>query len=98
MAISVDLGRYATHITRKRLLEIENCRPFEILNLGKYERKYWQVADFRRRPRRRRAHQLVRVRAFILKLYNASPVARAATPHTAKKGRAFVHVGAVDSP
>ena len=33
--IGCDLGRFAIHTTRKRLLEIENCKPFEILNLGK---------------------------------------------------------------
>jgi adenine-specific DNA-methyltransferase len=44
--IGCDLGRWAIHVTRKRLLEIENCKPFEILNLGKYERRYWQVATF----------------------------------------------------
>ncbi len=44
--IGCDLGRFAVHTSRKRLLEIENCKPFEILNLGKYERRYWQVATF----------------------------------------------------
>ena len=37
---------FAIHITRKRLLDIEGCRPFEILNLGKYERQYWQGVTF----------------------------------------------------
>src|SRR6266446_6988024 len=44
--IGCDLGRFAIHTTRKRLLEIENCKPFEILNLGKYERQYWQGVTF----------------------------------------------------
>ena len=38
--IGCDLGRWGVHVTRKRLLEVENCRPFEVLNLGKYERQY----------------------------------------------------------
>jgi adenine-specific DNA-methyltransferase len=38
--IGCDLGRWGIHVTRKRLLGIENCKPFEVLNLGKYERQY----------------------------------------------------------
>jgi len=41
-----DLGRWGIHVTRKRLLGIENCRAFEVLNLGKYERQYWQGVTF----------------------------------------------------
>ena len=44
--IGCDLGRFAIHTARKRLLEIENCKPFEVLNLGKYERQYWQGVTF----------------------------------------------------
>ena len=44
--IGCDLGRFAIHTTRKRLLDIEGCKPFEILNLGKYERQYWQGVTF----------------------------------------------------
>jgi DNA modification methylase len=32
--IGCDLGRWGLHVTRKRMLGIENCKPFEILNLG----------------------------------------------------------------
>ncbi|QSR89181.1 site-specific DNA-methyltransferase [Methylacidiphilum caldifontis] len=44
--IGCDLSRWAIHVTRKRLLSIQNCKPFEILNLGKYERQYWQGVTF----------------------------------------------------
>jgi len=44
--IGCDLGRYGIHTARKRMLEIENCKPFEILNLGRYERQYWQGVTF----------------------------------------------------
>ena len=44
--IGCDLGRWAIHVTRKRLLSIPNCKPFEVLNLGKYERQYWQGVTF----------------------------------------------------
>jgi hypothetical protein len=32
-------------------LGIENCKPFEVLNLGKYERQYWQGVTFAQRHR-----------------------------------------------
>jgi len=38
------LGRFSIHTTRKRkrLLSIADRRPFEIKNLGAYERQRWQ--------------------------------------------------------
>ena len=44
--ITCDLGRWGVHTTRKRMLGIENCKPFDVLNLGKYERQYWQGVTF----------------------------------------------------
>ena len=44
--IACDLGRFAIHTSRKRLLGIENVRPFVVQNLGKYERQVWQKAEF----------------------------------------------------
>jgi hypothetical protein len=82
---------------RKRLLGIPNCRPFEVLNLGKYERKYWQVATFGEDLDDDGVISLYEYVAFILKLYGASPAAGMQHLH-GKLGRAFVHVGAVDSP
>jgi len=96
--IGCDLGRWATHVTRKRLLGIENCKPFEVLNLGKYERQYWQgvtFGDTKDKPLTERA--LYEYLAFILKLYSAQPVAGLAQLH-GKKGKALVHIGAVDAP
>ncbi|MEM3860837.1 MAG: site-specific DNA-methyltransferase, partial [Candidatus Micrarchaeaceae archaeon] len=43
--IAVDIGRFSIHTIRKRLLDIPQCKPFEILNLGKYERKYWMEKE-----------------------------------------------------
>jgi DNA modification methylase len=37
--ITCDLGRFAIHTTRKRLLQIPNVKPFIVQNLGKYERQ-----------------------------------------------------------
>ena len=44
--IACDLGRFAIHTTRKRLLGIPDVRPFVVQNLGKYERQLWQAAEF----------------------------------------------------
>jgi len=96
--IGCDLGRWAIHVTRKRLLDIPNCKPFEVLNLGKYERQYWQGVTFgeaKDKPPAERA--LYEYLAFILKLYGAQPVAGMAHLH-GKKGKAMVHIGAVDAP
>ncbi len=96
--IGCDLGRWGIHVTRKRLLGIENCKPFEMLNLGKYERQYWQGVTFgetKEKPLAERA--LYEYLAFILKLYGAQPVAGMAHLH-GKKGKAMIHIGAVDAP
>jgi adenine-specific DNA-methyltransferase len=95
--IGCDLGRYAVHTTRKRMLGIQNCKPFEILNLGKYERQYWQGVNFEGKGRSINEKALYEYLAFILKLYGAQPVAGLAQLH-GKKGRAMVHIGAVDAP
>ncbi len=95
--IGCDLGRWAIHVTRKRLLEIENCKPFEILNLGKYERRYWQVATFGEDMDGDGQIALYEYLAFILKLYGAQPISGLAYLH-GKKGKAMVHIGAVEAP
>ena len=48
--IACDLGRFAIHTTRKRLLGIPGVKPFVVQNLGKYERQQWQVAEFATSP------------------------------------------------
>lgn len=96
--IGCDLGRWGIHVTRKRLLGIENCRPFEVLNLGKYERQYWQGATFgQQRGKSLTEQALYEYFAFILRLYGAQPVTGMAHLH-GKKGKAMVHIGAVDAP
>jgi len=94
--IGCDLGRWAIHTTRKRLLGIEGAKPFEVLNLGKYERKYWAGVAF---GDQKSDDQLTiyEYLAFILKLYGAQPLSGTQHLH-GKKGKAMVHVGAVDAP
>jgi len=95
--IGCDLSRWAIHVTRKRLLGIENCKPFEVLNLGKYERKYWQGVTFGDKKKSDQQLSIYQYLAFILKLYGAEPISGMQHLH-GKKGKAVVHVGAVDAP
>ena len=91
--IACDLGRFAIHTTRKRLLGVENVRPFVVENLGKYERQVWQKAEFGEEA----AHLTRSYRKFILDLYHAELVEGYTWLHGKKSGR-MVHVGSVDSP
>ncbi len=91
--ITCDLGRFAIHTTRKRLLSIDNVRPFVVQNLGKYERQVWQKAEFGEQAEAR----ALSYRNFILDLYQARPITGYTWLHGLKSGR-MVYVGAVDSP
>jgi adenine-specific DNA-methyltransferase len=93
--IGCDLSRFAIHVARKRLLDIPNCRPFEVLNLGKYERQHWQVHvnGHGANPEAVVARYL----DFIVQLYRAERVQGFTHLHGRKAGR-MVHLGATDAP
>jgi adenine-specific DNA-methyltransferase len=110
--IACDLGRFAIHTTRKRLLSISGVRPFVVQNLGKYERELWQTqfepqmnTDKHRSEKNEICvHPCSSVanvhRAyveFILQLYHATPLHGRTWLHGVKGGR-MVHVGGVDGP
>ena len=96
--IGCDLGRWAIHVTRKRLLGVENCKPFDVLNLGKYERQYWQGMVFGEEENKSISERtLFEYLSFILKLYGAQSIAGMIHLH-GKKGKAMVHIGSVDAP
>ncbi len=82
--ITCDLGRFAIHTTRKRLLGIENVKPFVVQNLGKYERQAWQAAEFGGAAQA--AAAIANYRRFILDLYGARPLegVRVAARHQAR--------------
>jgi adenine-specific DNA-methyltransferase len=88
--IGCDLGRWGIHATRKRLLGIKECRPFETLNLGRDERRHWREVTFGE-------HGQSAYTAFLLQLYGAQPMAGRAQVH-GHKSQALVHVGPVDTP
>ena len=91
--IAADLGRFAVHTTRKRLLATPDVRPFVVQNLGKYERQLWQAAEFGESA----ASRTAAYRSFILGLYGATPINGYSWLHGLKKGR-MVYVGTVDAP
>lgn len=92
--ITSDLGRYSIHTTRKRMLGIEGCKPFEILNIGKYERQYWQSFNFGKKTKEQ---TLAEYTAFILQLYKANALPGSAYIH-GKRGNKLVHIGSVEAP
>jgi adenine-specific DNA-methyltransferase len=95
--IACDLGRFAIHTTRKRLLSIPKVRPFVVQNLGKYERQQWAGVQFRDIGSNQAAERQRAYVEFILKLANAAPLQGYVWLHGLKGGR-MLHVGAVDAP
>lgn len=95
--ITGDLGRFAIHTMRKRLLAIPNVRPFVVQNLGKYERQLWAGTEFGDGTGKQAAARQRAYVEFILKLYQAKPIHGFTWLHGLHGGR-MVHVGAVDGP
>lgn len=93
-----DLGRYAIHTTRKRLIGVQRelhgenqpYRSFDVYNLGRYERQWWQA------ERLKGANE--EHRATVLRFFRASPVQNPASGLIhGTKGGAYVHVDNIDS-
>lgn len=91
--ITCDLGRFAIHTARKRLLSVADVNPFVVQNLGKYERQAWQKDEFGVNSEQR----IDAYNKFILELYKAERLNGFGWLHGVKNGR-VVHIGAVDSP
>ena len=106
--IGADLGRFAIHTSRKRLIGVQRelkaagkpWRSFEILNLGKYERQWFAGID-PTLPEPQRLAAAARAEgayvALILEAYKAEAVEQSPPFHGHKAG-AFVVIGALDSP
>jgi len=106
--IGCDLGRFAIHTSRKRLIGVQRearkqgkpYRSFEILNLGKYERQYF-IGINPNLPEPARREESVRREEYYLNLilsaYKAERTFQS-PPFHGKKGRAWVVVGPVDAP
>jgi DNA modification methylase len=106
--IASDLGKFAIHTTRKRIIGVQrglkvagkDYRAFEILNLGKYERQHFVGVNANLREAEQAA-QLAKKEAdfldLILKAYRAEKTTGFATFHGKKAGR-LVSVGPVNLP
>ena len=103
-----DLGKFAIHTTRKRMIgvqrerkaESKDYRAFEILNLGKYERQHYIGVN----PNLSNEQQQQQIAAkskeyqdLILKAYAAQPVKQSRVFHGKKAGR-MVAIGPINLP
>jgi DNA modification methylase len=103
-----DLGKFAIHTTRKRMIGVQrglkadgkDYRAFEILNLGKYERQHYIGVNPNLREEQRQKQIEEKEAAFldlILSAYRAEKTTGFATFHGKKAGR-LVAVGPVNLP
>ena len=106
--ICSDLGKFAIHTTRKRLINVQrslkeslqNWRAFEILNLGKYQRQHF---IYNNKDKKHEGNQIQiekREKDFeelILTAYKSESVSSFRTIH-GKKGTTFVSIGPVNQP
>ena len=98
--ITTDLGRFAVHTTRKRLIGVQrelqtalkDFRAFEILNLGKYERQFFM--DALNSNNKNKEEDYLNL---ILEAYKAKRIDGHTHLYGTKAGR-FVHVGPLDVP
>ena len=106
--ICSDLGKFAIHTTRKRMIGVQrqlkadgkDYRAFEILNLGKYERQHFVGLNPNLREEEQQKQLQEKEAAFldlILNAYRAEKVENFAAFHGKKAGR-FVAVGPVNLP
>jgi adenine-specific DNA-methyltransferase len=96
--IMADLGRFAIHTSRKRLIGLQRdlhaeqnpYRSFDIYNLGRYERQWWQKERLKGADEEHRK--------IVLEFYRAEILPNSPSPliHGRKAG-AFVHVDKIDS-
>lgn len=106
--ICTDLGKFAIHTTRKRMIGVQrklkadrkDYRAFEILNLGKYERQHFVGVNPNLREEEQRRQLVQKEAAFldlILKAYRAEKVAQFESFH-GKRGGRLVAIGPVNLP
>ena len=95
--IGCDLGRFPVHLSRKRLIEIQRTlhnednqyRSFDVYNLGRYERQWWQKERLEGADEEHRR--------VVMDFYRAEHLPNAAGLLHGRKGPAFVHVDGIDS-
>ena len=95
--IMADLGRFAIHTSRKRLIQLQRTlhkegkqyRSFDVYNLGRYERQWWQKERLEGADEEHRR--------VVMDFYRAESLPNAAGILHGRKGPAFVHVDGIDS-
>ncbi len=106
--IATDLGKFAIHTTRKRLIGVQrqlkaegkDYRAFEILNLGRYERQHYIGVNPDLREEQKQQQLAAQEAAFldlILRAYRAEKTDGFASFHGKRAGR-LVAVGPVNMP
>ncbi len=106
--ICSDIGKFAIHATRKRLINIQrklkkdgkDYRAFEVLNLGKYQRQHYiydgkTLRDEIKETKKRKDEE--DFKKLILDAYKATEVKGYETIH-AKKDNVFVSLGPINQP
>ena len=96
--IGADLGRFSTHTTRKRLIGVQRelhssgqpYRSFDLYNLGRYERQWWQKEALKGADDEHRS--------IVFRFFKAEPLSSAPSPLLhGRKGQALVHIDGIDS-
>ena len=106
--IATDLGKFAIHTTRKRMIGVQrqlkadgkDYRAFEILNLGKYERQHYMGVNPNLREAEQQKQLVEKEKAFInliLCAYAAEKTERFTNFQGKKAGR-LVAIGPVNLP
>jgi len=106
--ICTDLGKFAIHTTRKRMIGVQrqlkkddkDYRAFEILNLGKYERQHFVGINPNLREEEQSQQLAAKEAAFldlILKAYRTKKVEQFEHFHGKRSGR-LVAIGPVNLP
>jgi adenine-specific DNA-methyltransferase len=95
--IMSDLGRFSIHTSRKRLIDVQRTlhdegkpyRAFDVHNLGRYERQWWQKERLKGADEEHRK--------VVLGFYKAEVLPNAGAYLHGRKGRAFIYVDGIDS-
>jgi DNA modification methylase len=103
-----DLGKFAIHTTRKRMIGVqrelkasgEDFRAFEILNLGKYERQHYIGVNENLRQEEQQKQSEAREQEFVNLILNAykADTAEGFKTFQGKKSGRLVAVGPVNVP
>jgi len=95
--VMADLGRFAIHTSRKRLIGVQRelhdigqpYRAFDVFNLGRYERQWWQKERLKGADD---DHRRV-----VLEFYRAEPLTNPPSPLLhGRKGPSLCHVDGID--